>query len=151
MIRHALAALAYRAGKAVREAPPGFAAFSLAEGSRSAGQILAHMGDLMDWAGSIVEGRQTWQDSAAQEWEADVRRFFQALARFDASLERQPPDAALAAKLFQGPIADALQHTGQIALMRRLAGSPIRAENYFVAEVAAGRVGPDQHPPRREF
>jgi hypothetical protein len=36
-------------------------------------------------------------------------------------------------------------------MMRRLAGSPIRAENYFVAQIAAGHVGPDQEAPRREF
>lgn len=151
MIRHALATLAYRAGKALREAPPGFGAFSPGAGSRTAGQILAHMGDLMDWGLSIAEGKQTWHDSDAQEWEADVQRFFAGIARFDARLASPPPDGALAVKLFQGPIADALQHTGQIAMMRRLAGAPIRAENYFVAEIATGRVGPDQHPPRKEF
>ena len=54
-------------------------------------------------------------------------------------------------KLFQGPIADALTHVGQITLLRRMAGSPVRGENYFKAAIAVGQVGPDQPTPRREF
>jgi len=151
MLRHALATLAYRAGKALRGAPPDFSGFAAAPGSRTAGQILAHMGDLMDWGASIARGTQTWANSPVQEWDADVRRFFAALAAFDAALAAGPPDEALAGKLFQGPIADALQHTGQLTMMRRLAGAPIKGENYYVADIAVGGVGPDQPAPKREF
>ncbi len=151
MIRHALATLAYRAGKSLRGAPDGFSDFTPGAGSRTAGQILAHMCDLMDWGESIVQGQQRWHNSPAGEWEGEVARFFDGVARFDGELASHPPDDALAAKLFQGPIADALQHTGQIALLRRLAGSAIRAENFFIAEIATGRLGPDQRPPRQEF
>jgi hypothetical protein len=151
MLRHTLATLAYRAGKALRGAPPEFGGFTPAAGSRSAGQILAHMGDLMDWGTSIARGSQAWHNSPVQAWADDVDRFFAALAAFDAALAAMKDDEALAAKLFQGPIADALQHTGQLTMMRRLAGAPILGENYFVADIAAGRVGPDQPPPVREF
>jgi hypothetical protein len=151
MLRHALATLAYRAGKALRDAPPGFAACAPAPGSRTAGQILAHMGDLMDWGASIALGRQSWHDSPAQDWDADIRRFFEALARFDQAVAALDPTDPLAAKLFQGPIADALQHTGQLTMMRRLAGAPVRGENYYVADIAVGRVGSEQTPPKREF
>jgi len=155
-LRHTLATLAYRAAKVARGAPADFSRFTPTAGSRSAGQILAHMGDLMDWAASIVEGKQTWHDSTPQAWDADVQRFFAALAKFDALLAG-PPDAApglregTEEKLFQGPVADALTHVGQLAILRRIAGAPIKGENYFVADITAGRVGQDQAPPKREF
>jgi hypothetical protein len=149
MLRHTLATLAYRAGKVLRDAPPGFGEFRASETTRSAAQILAHMGDLMDWAVSIAEGHQVWKTTPAQSWEADVDRFFAAIGRFDAALAAGTN--APSEKLFQGPIADALTHVGQLAMMRRLAGVPIKAENYFVADIAAGRVGRDQAHPRREF
>jgi hypothetical protein len=151
VLRHTLATLAYRAGKALRDAPPEFAAFSCAPGSRTAGQILAHMADLMDWGESIARGSQAWRDMPVGTWAGDVERFFDAAAAFDAALAAMPPDPALEQKLFQGPIADALQHTGQLTMMRRLAGAPIRGENYYVAPITIGRVGLDQDPPRREF
>lgn len=151
MLRHTLATLAYRAGNVLRDAPPSFTDFTPATGSRSAGQILAHMGDLMDWGASIARGQQTWADSPVQAWPEDVRRFFDALQEFDDALAALDRDDALELKLFQGPVADALQHTGQLALMRRLAGAPIRGENYFAAEIEIGRVGLEQAPPKREF
>jgi len=151
ILRHALATLAYRAGKALRDAPPSFTAFTPAPGSRTAGQILAHMGDLMDWGASIARGNQTWHNAPVQAWDDDVRRFFDSLAAFDAALAVATLDEATAHKLLQGPIADALQHTGQLTMMRRLAGAPIRGENYAAADIVTGRVGPDQTAPRREF
>ena len=150
MLRHTLATLAYRAGKVLRDAPPEFQAFTPSEGGRSAGQILAHMCDLMDWSISIVEGKQAWKDSQPQAWAGDVQRFFDGLARFDACLA-DDVSAAEHLRLFQGPVADALTHVGQLAMMRRMAGAPIRPENYFKAEISAGRVGLDQPAPKREF
>ncbi len=156
LLRHTLATLAYRAGKALRGAPPEFAGFRVAlatttaEG-RTAGEILAHMGDLLDWALSIANGRQAWHDSPALSWDEGSARFFAALEALDARLASPDPPAVSPEKLFQGPIADALTHTGQIAMLGRLAGCPFRGENYFVAEVSAGRVGADQPAPRREF
>jgi hypothetical protein len=151
VLRHALATLVYRAAKTLRDAPPGFSAFAPGPDSRSAGQILAHLCDLMDWGASIAGGQQAWSNSPVGPWEAEVGRFFAAVAAFDAALAAAPPDEALARRLFQGPIADALQHTGQLAMMRRLAGAPIKGENYFVADIAPGRIGPEQAAPRREF
>ena len=151
MLRHTLATLAYRAGKAMRDAPPDFAAFAPAPGSRTAGQILAHMGDLMAWGESIARGEQAWTDSPVLAWDAGVHRFFAALKRFDDAVADLDPDDPLEPKLFQGPIADALQHTGQLTMMRRLAGAPIRSENYYAADIVTGRVGAEQASPKREF
>jgi hypothetical protein len=151
VLRHTLATLAYRAGKALRGAPTGFTDFRCAEGSRTAGQILAHMGDLMEWGASIARGAQAWSHAPVPSWDADAARFFAALARFDEAVAELDPDDPLVPKLFQGPVADALQHTGQLTMMRRLADAPIKGENYYVADIAVGRVGPEQAAPRREF
>jgi hypothetical protein len=151
LLRHALATLAYRGGKAVRNAPEGFAVFHVDEGVRAPGQILAHMGDLMDWGLSMAEGKREWRDSKPLAWEKEVERFFAALKKFDQYLASSEPVQAPLEKLFQGPIADALTHVGQIAILRRLAGEPIKGENYFAAEIIMGRVGAEQTAPKKEF
>jgi hypothetical protein len=151
LLRHTLATLAYRGGKAVREAPENFSSFSCGYGCRKPGEILAHVGDLLDWGLSMSDGTRQWHDSKPQSWSDDVRRFHSALAAFDAYLASDKPLHAPIEKLFQGPIADALTHVGQIAILRRMAGSPVKGENYFAAEITVGRVGAGQSPPKREF
>ncbi len=151
LLRHSVATLAYRGAKAVREVPEGFSEFQGGNGLRTPGQILAHIGDLLDWALSIAEGRRTWKDSPVLAWEAAVARFFVALTRFDEYLASERELMATPEKLFQGPIADALTHVGQIALLRRLAGAPVKGESYYAAEIQVGRVGAEQAVPRREF
>jgi len=152
MLRHTLATLAYRGGKAVRGAPDRFADFKTEADIRTPGQILAHVGDLLDWALELAQGRHTWHDSPPRPWPEEVARFFEALARLDARLASEAPLVGFsAAQLFQGPVADALTHVGQIAMLRRMFGSPVRGENYLKAEIVVGRVGPDQSAPRREF
>lgn len=148
LLRHTLATLAYRGAKAVREAPPEFAAFHGAE--RTPGQILSHIGDLLDWALSMAEGKQRWQDSKPLPWDQEVERFFAGLKAFDDYLASEKPLAAPEERLFQGPIADALTHVGQIAMLRRLAGAPLKGENFFVAEVMLGRVGAEQTAPAKK-
>ena len=150
-LRHALATVAYRGGKAVRGAPPTFAAFRASQTSRTPAQILAHLGDLLDWALSIAVGKEAWHNSKPQLWEDAVDRFFTSLKNFDDYLASAKPLHAPAERLFQGPIADALTHVGQIAMLRRLAEAPIRGENYFAADIMAGRVGRDQAAAKREF
>ena len=150
-LRHTLATLAYRGGKALRDAPAEFASFRVAAGSRTPGEILAHLGDLLDWALSIAEGKQRWQDSETMSWEDGVRRFHNGLKALDDYLASNAPLAASAESLFQGPVADALTHVGQIAYLRRVAGGPMKGENYFKAEIVSGCVGPEQAAPKREF
>jgi hypothetical protein len=151
LLRHAVATIAYRGGKAVRDAPPEFATFRAADGARSPAEILAHVGDLFDWALSIVVGEQRWHDSSPLEWPDEMARYFKALRAFDDYLDSNQRLAASPAQLLQGPLADALTHIGQLTLLRRLAGAPIRGENYYAAEILAGRVGPDQADPVREW
>jgi hypothetical protein len=151
LLRHTLATVAYRGRKAVADPPAGFAEFHVAATSRTPGQILAHIGDLFDWALSLADGQHRWQNSSPLPWDEETARFFEALRKFDQRLASDAPLGCPAEKLFQGPVADALTHIGQIALLRRLAGAPVRAENYFKADITAGRVGPDQTAPRVEF
>lgn len=151
LLRHTLATLAYRGGKTLRDAPENFASFSVGETTRTPTQILAHIADLLDWAFSLAEGQQKWNDSKPLSWEQEVARYFAGLKRLDDFLASGAPLARTCEKIFQGPIADALTHVGQIAMLRRLAGSPVRGENYHRAEIEAGRVGPEQSETRVEF
>ncbi len=151
LLRHTLATVAYRGGKAVRDAPEGFAGFKVGDSSRTPGQILAHIGDLYDWALTMAEGPQRWNNSTPLEWDDECARFFSALKRFDERLASDKPLACTVEQLFQGPVADSLAHIGQIAMLRRLAGAPVRAENYAKADITTGRVGPEQTRPRMEF
>jgi len=151
LLRHAVATVAYRGGKTLRGAPAEFSSFRPKDGSRSAGEILAHVCDLYDWALSLAEGAQKWKNTTPQKWDQDTARFFEALGKFDAALAARELPADLVQRLFQGPVADSLTHFGQIAMLRRLADAPVAAENYFVADIAAGRVGAAQTAPRKEF
>jgi hypothetical protein len=135
----------------LRGAPPEFAAFQMAPGSRTPAQILAHVGDLLDWALWLARGEHRWHDSAPLEWEAEVARFHTGLATLDAYLSSDAPLDWSAERIFQGPIADALTHVGQLTMLRRLAGWPVRGENYAKADIVTGRVGAEQAAPRVEF
>jgi hypothetical protein len=150
-LRHTVATVAYRGGKAVRGTPDSFASYSADGSPRTPAKILAHVGDLYDWALSQAKGAEAWSDSEPLPWSREVERFFATLQRFDDYLASDAPLVAAVEKLFQGAIADSLAHVGQIAMLRRLAGAKMKSENYSRAEIVAGRVGAEQTPPRREF
>lgn len=149
LLRHTVASLAYRATRALDGAPDTFANFDGC--GRRPIQIVAHMGDLFEWALSAVQGSERWHNSVPLPWPDEKARFFATLEAFDNYLASDQPMRAAAESLFQGPIADALTHVGQIAMMRRLAGSPTCGENFFVAKVAAGQVSADQPAAARPF
>ena len=151
LLRHLVATIAYRGGKAVREAPDTFAAFKAADSVRTPVQILAHVGDLFDWALAIARGAESWHESPPLGWDDEARRFFGTLGRFDEYLASDQPLAISADRLIQGPLADALTHVGQLTMLRRMAGARIRSENYARADITPGRVGAGQTPPQREF
>src|SRR6266478_374090 len=151
MLRHTVATLAYRGAKAVRGAPDSFASFHASETTRTPVQILAHIGDLLDWALSIAKGDETWNNAEPLPWKEEVERFHSALGKFDNYLASGSELSASCERLFQGPIADALTHVGQLTMLRRIAGNPMKAENYSRAKIEAGRVGADQESPKREF
>ena len=151
LLRHTVSTLAYRSAKALRDVPAGFADFRAGEGTRTPLQILAHMGDLLDWALSVAQGAPNWSPEEPLSWEGECARYFSKLEALDGFMASAEQLGRRPEKIFQAPIADALAHTGQLTLLRRLAGAPIRGENYYVAPIQLGRVGADQEKPKAEF
>jgi hypothetical protein len=151
LLRHTLATVAYRAAKATRNAPAEFADFRAAGDVRTPVQIVAHMADLYDWALSLAKGKWDYKKSKPQSWESELERFHAALAAFDDYLASESSLGHSIEKLFQGPVADSLTHVGQIAILRRLADSPIRAESYARSDIVPGRLGQQQTPSEFEF
>lgn len=151
LLRHVVATLAYRAGKPLRGAPLEFADWRAAETTRTPLEILAHMGDLLDWVLALAREGHRWSNSTPLPWEEEKSRFFAGLEALDAFLASGAPLATPAEKLFQGGLADALTHTGQLALLRRMHGSPMKGESYYQADIVAGRVGETQTPPEPRY
>ena len=144
MLRHTVATLAYRAEKVLRDVPEGFADVRLSPASRTPLETLGHMCDLMGWAERMARGTYHWEAVPPAGWPETVDRFFTMLAAFDAALGEAPPVTFTADIIFQGPVADALTHVGQLAMIRGTMTAPVRPESYARAEIAVGRVGRDQ-------
>lgn len=105
----------------------------------------------MAWATAMARGGNVWKAQGTDTWDAEVRRFFDGLATLDDEIAADRPFAGSIERLIQGPLADALTHVGQIAMLRGMAGAPVRPESYAKAKIVAGRVGLDQDPPVLEF
>ena len=150
LLRHALAVLAYRGGKPLRDAPATFANFDTG-GGHTPLVILAHLGDLLEWTLSHARGEAKWPAHEPGTWEAERARFYSALAALDACFASDEPIRQDEGRLLAGPIADALTHVGQLMMLRRMSGSPVYGENYLVADIVTGRGGPDQSPPVKAF
>jgi len=146
-IRHTLATLAYRTAKTLRDAPGGFPYVELGHGVRTPLAILSHLGDLMAFTVARLEDREPEGRSRPGSWADEEERFFAELERLDALVASGSGDEETLMRLLQGPVADALTHVGQLALLRRVAGSPIQGESFYRAEIEVGRVGPDQALP----
>jgi len=150
LLRHLLAVIAYRGGKTLRDAPASFFKHDTGNGKTPL-VILAHIGDLMEWGLRITRGEPKWTEATPAAPEAEIRRFHATLAAYDDDLASGAPIRGEVPRLLSGPIADALTHVGQLAILRRLAGAPTRGESYYQAEIKPGQVGPEQPPPVRPF
>jgi hypothetical protein len=150
VVRHLAATLAYRAAKVLRDAPEGFDVASVGLSTRRPVQIVAHMADLMAWGLTMTRGKPVWKAGGSDSWKIEVQRFFDGLVALDSALATDVPSGSIE-KLIQGPLADALTHVGQLAMLRGMTGAPIRPESYAKAEIVSGRVGLEQAPPGREF
>lgn len=140
LFRHVVATVAYRGGLAISDAPEDFSKFRANETTRTPGELLAHIGDLLKGALYLVKGDMVYLTSDPLSWEEEIARFFSAVKEFDSYLASDAPLACPMEKLIQGPIGDALTHVGQIVMLRRMAGKPVRVEAYFTAEIVAGKV-----------
>ncbi len=134
-LRHTLATISYRAGKAIANTPETFGDFKASDKTRTPIEILAHMGDLFDWALSIAKGKEIWNNTTPLPWADEVNRFFASLNAFDDYLASDAPFEVSHERIFQGPIADALTHVGQLNLLRGMLQSPVKGENYFAAQI----------------
>jgi hypothetical protein len=150
VLRHLTATLAYRAAKVLRDAPPEFGGRTFESSTRQPVRIVAHMADLMAWAMTLAHGEYVWKPEGGDDWQVEVRRFFAGLEALDRALVAGVPPGS-AEQLIQGPLADALTHVGQLAMLRGMAGSPVRPESYARAEIVAGHVGLAQAQPKQEF
>jgi hypothetical protein len=149
LLRHLLAALAYRTQKAVRGAPSSFGTFAAGHGVRTPVALVRHMTSVLAFARSHVTGSRDRLDPL-RDLDAEVERFHAMVADLAAHLERGDAFPGITAEqLLQGPFSDALAHAGQLALLRRLAGSPVAPEDFSLADVSPGRLGPDQALPKR--
>jgi hypothetical protein len=149
VLRQLIATLAYRAAKVLRDAPEGFGAAKFGSATRRPVRIVAHMADLMAWGVSYARGEPAWKPEGSDDWNREVERFFDGLGALDRELAAD--NQASVAQLVQGPLSDALTHVGQLAMLRGMAGEPVRPENYARAAITAGRLGLDQAAPVREF
>ena len=155
VLRHLVATLGYRAAKVLRDEPPGFGSMTFGASTRRPVLIVAHLADLMSWAVRLAQGEYSWKAEGGDDWNGEVTRFFDGLTTLDRLLAseqslRGPVDDQVE-KLIQGPLADALTHVGQLAMLRGMAGTPIRPESYARADIVVGRVGMDQSPARAGF
>jgi hypothetical protein len=146
-----LATIAYRAAKVERDAPPGFADFALGKGARTPVEILAHMGDLLDWALGMARGSSEWAPQKPRSWRKEVERFHASLLALDRYLASDATIATSVEELFQGPVSDVLTHIGQLVMLRRQDLSPIRSEVYVKADITSGSVGIEQPKSPFEF
>jgi hypothetical protein len=147
LLRHFLAALAYRAQKALRGAPAGFGDFRAGPGSRTPAELVRHITSVLGYARTFFVGGR-YRPEPEPDLGNEVRRLHAMIADLAAHLERgDTMNGTTPSRLLQGPFADAMTHVGQLAMLRRLAGSPVPPENFIVAHIDPANLGPDQPPP----
>jgi len=135
-----VATVAYRGGLACVDAPDSFAGFRATSTTRTPGELLAHIGDLLEGSLHLLKGEMVYLTSTPLPWKDELTRFFSAVKNLDSYLASEASLACPVEKLVQGPIGDALTHVGQIVMLRRMSGNPIRPAAYFTAEIVAGEV-----------
>jgi hypothetical protein len=147
LLRHFLAALAYRTQKALRDAPADFGDFTAGGACRTPAELVRHMTSVLGYARTFFVGGRYWPDPEP-DLASEIRRLHTMIADVAAHLERGDAlTGTTPARLLQGPFADAMTHVGQLAMLRRLAGSPVPPENFIVAKVDPANLGLDQPPP----
>jgi hypothetical protein len=139
LLRHLLGTIDFRLSVAIVDAPDGFADFSLASDVRTPGEILAHIGDLIEGSLCILKNEMRYLNTPPSDWNADVERIRRLTRELDEYLASDAQLAVPVEKLIQGPFGDALTHVGQLVMLRRAAGSPIAQVGYFEAEIVPGQ------------
>jgi hypothetical protein len=147
MLRHFLAALAYRTQKALRGAPPSFADFAAGHDVRTPHELVLHMDSVLGYARTFFVGG-SYRPTRVEDFGEQVERFHAVVEQLADHLEAGDAlHGVTEEQLLQGPFADAMTHAGQLAMLRRLAGVPVAPENFLVAAVDSANLGSDQPPP----
>ena len=148
LLRHFLAALAYRTQKALRDAPVDFGSFRAGSAVRTPSELVCHMTSVLGYARTFFLGGH-YRPAPLPSLTEEVERFHEMLSDLGALLERDAPmlEQMSAERLLQGPFSDAMTHAGQLALLRRLAGDPVAPENFVVAKIDAQCLGAEQPDP----
>ncbi|MGD8545248.1 MAG: hypothetical protein PVH12_03630 [Candidatus Bathyarchaeota archaeon] len=146
MLRHFLASIAYRATKAIKNAPETYPNLYIGKGVRTPLRILHHITGVLTYAHSFFEHYGT-TISDLKSWDAEVDAFYNILSKLDKSLKEKNPHKVTEEQLLQGPLSDAMAHIGQLLMLRRMAGSPVPSENFIFADIGKGEVSSDQPDP----
>ena len=147
ILKHFLAALAYRTQKALRDAPESFADFRIMPGVRTPHELLLHMTSVMGYARTFFEGGK-WHPKKMPTFREEIARFHEILESLGHHLNIGTPFREMTAeRMLQGPFSDAMTHAGQLAMLRRLSGSPVPPENFIMAAIDSNNLGPNQPDP----
>jgi len=146
MLRHFLASIAYHATKAIKNAPANYPEIDIGKGVRTPTGILHHMTGVLTYAHSFYEHYDT-TIFEHKSWDAEVNAFYDILSKLDHAFQDKKPREVTEEQLLQGPLSDSMAHTGQLLMLRRLADSPVPAENFIYADIKKGVVGFDQPDP----
>ena len=147
LLKHFLAALAYRTQKALRDAPSGFGTFRAGPNVRTPHELLWHMTGLMGYARTFFRGGE-FAPPPVPTLEAEIVRFHETLGDLVSDLDDPDLRSELTdEQLLQGPLADAMTHVGQLAMLRRLGGAPVPSENFIHAAIRTENVSANQPPP----
>lgn len=137
LLKHFLAALAYRTQKALRDAPPGFGTFRAGPNVRTPHELLWHMTGLMGYARTFFRGGE-FAPPPVPTLEAEIVQFHETLGGLVSDLE--DPDLC-------SELTDEQLLQGQLAMLRRLGGAPVPSENFIYAAIRAENVSANQPPP----
>lgn len=150
LARHFLAAIAYRAQKALRDAPGGYPDFEAGHQARTPVQLLRHMTSLMGYVRTLfLGGSYPLAPEPLPTFGDEIARFHAMLGDVGDLLGSGAPLTITIKQLLQGPFADTMTHVGQLALLRRLADAPVAPENFVYADIQGARLGPEQPMPAR--
>lgn len=151
LVRHLLATLVYRTTKIIKDVPEDYTKIKIGNGVRTPTKILGHINSLIQLSNRFwshdkpISMEKLRKQSTKKGWELEVDLFYQLAAQFDETLQENiEPRKHSPEKILQGPFTDAFTHVGQLAMLRRMAGDEMQGEAYWMADVKAGKVGPDQ-------
>ncbi len=147
MIRHMLATLAYRTQKALGGADDRFPDFSAGNGVRTPTELIRHMSAALGYARTFFIGC-VYEADPLPSFSEEVQRFYALLVDLSDHLAADTDIHGITLhQLLQGPISDVMTDAGQLAILRRLAGSPVASENLLFAAISIDSLGSSQPSP----